>query len=102
MNKQISEDRVESWQNIPLDQLEDVACNKGDRKLRAKRKLEDSDPAVVYKPKEERIEKKNVKLAAKRRQETLMLTVSSAYGVSLALPSFNKKSVHNFSLIRYI
>jgi hypothetical protein len=68
LDKHISEDRVELWRTVPHEELEEVACNKGDRKLRAAKRPQDSDPPVDFKQKEEKTEKKNVKAIGKRRQ----------------------------------
>ena len=83
----MTEEQVLLWRQVPFEQLEEVACNKGDRKTRAaKRKDEVTDVGKKSdnntKLQEEKPEKKTIETAARKRQRMLLETLNGAYGVS--------------------
>ena len=82
----MTEEQVLLWRQVPFEQLEEVACNKGNRKTRAaKRKDEVTDVGKKSdntKLQEEKPEKKTIETAARKRQRMLLETLNGAYGVS--------------------
>ena len=83
--KLIEEEALILWQQLPYHQLEEAACSKVDRKMRAKKKLDDGIQDKMpenLKRLEEKVDKGKIKSIARKRQHVLLETVQAAYGVS--------------------